>query len=160
AKQQVRYSVGHGFSPLHVEFGLHCLHSDGPVAGVGLGGLVCAATRAPLPNAVAPAASAKPASATPPYCWFSEPAGLRDHERECRPSLQAVIALDPRLSLLRRLSMLSAPAPNAAICRSPPAIMTFLRKWIISFWSAKLLWNETAAAREKAARAMATKRAR
>ena len=32
--------------------------------------------------------------------------------------------------------MLSAPAPNATIWSSPPAIITFLRKWIIWFWSA------------------------
>ena len=30
-----------------------------------------------------------------------------------------------------RLSMLRAPAPNATIWSSPPAIITFLRKWII-----------------------------
>ena len=45
----------------------------------------------------------------------------------------ATAALEPRSPALRRLSMLSAPAPNAVICRSPPAIITFLRKWIIWF---------------------------
>jgi hypothetical protein len=47
-------------------------------------------------------------------------------------------------TLALRLSMLSAPAPNATICSGPPAIITFLRKWIIWFWSAKLLWNASA----------------
>jgi hypothetical protein len=51
-------------------------------------------------------------------------------------------------TLAFRLSILSAPAPNATIWSSPPAIITFLRKWIIWFWSAKLLWNETAVASE------------
>src|SRR6202007_2044763 len=68
-------------------------------------------------------------------------------------ALQAATAgLEWSSPLLRRLSMLSAPAPNAAICRSPPAIITFLRKWIIWFWSAKLLWNETCASRGNTAR--------
>ena len=53
-----------------------------------------------------------------------------------------------------RLSMLSAPAPNATIWSSPPAIIMFLRKLIIWFWSAKLLWNETAVASENRARAL------
>jgi hypothetical protein len=39
--------------------------------------------------------------------------------------------------LFWRLSMLKAPAPNATICRSPPAIITFLRKWIICVWAAR-----------------------
>ena len=54
--------------------------------------------------------------------------------------------------------MLSAPAPNATICSSPPAIITFLRKWIIWFWSAKLLWNASAVARENSASAVAAVR--
>jgi|HubBroStandDraft_1064217.scaffolds.fasta_scaffold79083_2 hypothetical protein len=64
----------------------------------------------------------------------------RDRLFSAVADLQAATAgLEPRSRVLRRLSMLSAPAPNAAICRSPPAIITFLRKWIIWFWSAKLL---------------------
>src|SRR5438552_1857073 len=46
----------------------------------------------------------------------------------------------------RRLSRLNAPAPNATTCRRPPVIARFFMKWIIWFWSAKLLWNSTAAA--------------
>jgi hypothetical protein len=38
------------------------------------------------------------------------------------------VAYAPPLAL--RLSMLSAPAPNATIWSSPPAIITFLRKWL------------------------------
>jgi hypothetical protein len=34
-------------------------------------------------------------------------------------------------SLENRLSRLNAPAPNAVIWSKPPAIITFLRKWII-----------------------------
>jgi hypothetical protein len=45
----------------------------------------------------------------------------------------ATAAFAPSSPVLRRLSMLSAPAPNVAICSSPPAIITFLRKWIIWF---------------------------
>src|SRR5205085_7442418 len=45
---------------------------------------------------------------------------------------------------LRRLSRLNLPAPKATICSRPPASITFLRKWIIWFWSAKLAWNVTA----------------
>src|ERR1700751_5474196 len=55
--------------------------------------------------------------------------------------------------LRRHCSMLIAPAPKAAIWSRPPAIMTSFRKWNIWFWSAKLLWNETAAATEKMANA-------
>ena len=36
--------------------------------------------------------------------------------------------------------------------------MTFLRKWIIWFWSAKLLWNDTAVASENSTSAAATRR--
>ena len=38
--------------------------------------------------------------------------------------------------------------------------MTFLRKWIIWFWSAKLLWNDTAVASENSTSAAATRRVR
>ena len=36
-------------------------------------------------------------------------------------------------TLVTRLSMLKDPAPKATTCSSPPAIMTFFRKWIIWF---------------------------
>ena len=41
-------------------------------------------------------------------------------------------------------STLIAPGPKATIWSSPPAIITSFRKWIIWFWSANWLWNETA----------------
>ena len=56
-----------------------------------------------------------------------------------------MLAIVPR-PFERRLSRLIAPAPKATIWSRPPAIITFLRKWIIWFWSAKLLWNDTAVA--------------
>src|SRR6202021_223323 len=58
----------------------------------------------------------------------------------------------------RRLSRLIAPAPKATIWSRPPAIITFLRKWIIWFWSAKLLWNVSAVTRENSASAVAAVR--
>jgi hypothetical protein len=50
-----------------------------------------------------------------------------------------VAATDGAALLRRHCSMLTAPAPKAAIWSSPPAIITFFRKWIIWFWSVKLL---------------------
>ena len=44
-----------------------------------------------------------------------------------------------RFPLTRSPSMLIDPAPKAATWSRPPTMATFLRKWIIWFWSAKLL---------------------
>jgi len=57
---------------------------------------------------------------------------------------------------LRQLSMLSAPAPNAAIWRSPPAIITVLKEVNhLVLGLRKLLWKEIAAASEKIGQAIA-----
>jgi len=59
----------------------------------------------------------------------------------------------------RRAFRLNRPAPKATICRRPPAIATFLKKWMNWFWSAKWLWNASAAAIENAASSAAATRA-
>jgi hypothetical protein len=88
-------------------------------------------------------------------------AGPPDAGRPAPAALQAATAgLELSSQFLRRLSMLITPAPKAAIWSSPPAIITFFRKWIIWFWSAKSPWNETAVASEKRASPSATGRTR
>lgn len=60
----------------------------------------------------------------------------------------------------RRASRLKRPAPNAATCKSPPAMARFLKKWMNWFWSPNWLWKASAVAMLKTARPTATKRVR
>jgi hypothetical protein len=99
----------------------------------------------------------------PPFWWpRSVPGAMRFRSdigaSRCQPASDKFAVISPPFAL--RLSMLSAPAPNATIWSSPPAIITFLKKWIIWFGSAKLLWKAAAAASEKSASAVATERVR
>src|SRR3954447_495794 len=76
----------------------------------------------------------------------------RAHQPGDRPVLAAARAVNDfavresvgRSHFERRASRLRPPPPNAATCSSPPAIATFLKKWIIWFWSERAEWKTRA----------------